>query len=165
MADPVIIRMRFDGQLLKRGFWLYVWDIRSDGNQVLYVGRTGDSSSPHASSPFSRIGHHLNFKTNAKANSMARRLAQAGFNPTSCQFSMVGIGPLFPEQANFDAHRTVRDCVGALEAALAEHLRARGYAVLGIHHSRSAVDQVLWAQVETLVEGEFPAPKPASSRE
>lgn len=34
--------MSFDGELLKRGFWLYVWDIRTATERHLYVGRTGD---------------------------------------------------------------------------------------------------------------------------
>jgi hypothetical protein len=148
--------MRFDGRLLRRGFWLYVWDIRSVGNRVLYVGRTGDSSSANASSPFSRIGQHLNFRENAKANSMARRLAQAGVDPECCEFSMVAIGPLFPEQVDFDAHAKVRDRVSALEAALAQHLRARGYSVLGIHSSRATLDAVLWGQVAISIDSEFP---------
>ncbi len=44
--------MTFDGALLERGFWLYVWRIIEGTRTVLYVGRTGDSSSPNASSPF-----------------------------------------------------------------------------------------------------------------
>lgn len=97
MAEPLLFRMRFDGRLLKRGFWLYVWDIRSDRQRVLYVGRTGDSSSVNASSPFARIGQHLNFKENAKANSLAKRLAHARIDHEACAFSMVAMGRLFPE--------------------------------------------------------------------
>ncbi len=50
--------MKFDGALLERGFWLYVWEITGDSSHHVYVGRTGDSSSPHAQSPFKRIGQH-----------------------------------------------------------------------------------------------------------
>ena len=39
--------------VLRRGFWLYVWAVAlRHGKQVYYVGRTGDSSSIHAQSPF-----------------------------------------------------------------------------------------------------------------
>jgi len=51
--------IKFDGRLLDRGFWLYVIDIHGPADRHLYVGRTGDSSSPNAASPFSRIGQHL----------------------------------------------------------------------------------------------------------
>ena len=38
-------QLAFDGALLARGFWLYVWEITpKDGGKVHYVGRTGDSS-------------------------------------------------------------------------------------------------------------------------
>ena len=68
----------FDGALLGRGFWLYVWCITDGDRKVLYVGRTGDSSSPHASSPFKRIGQHLDAGPNAKGNALARQLKRAG---------------------------------------------------------------------------------------
>ena len=51
------------GPLLQSGFWLYVWRIDvGDGREVLYVGRTGDSSSPNASPPYKRFGQHLSFQ-------------------------------------------------------------------------------------------------------
>lgn len=53
----------FDGAFLRRGFWLYVWEVVApDGAEYLYVGRTGDSSSPYAQSPFVRMGQHLGFR-------------------------------------------------------------------------------------------------------
>ena len=58
--------MGFEGEVLQRGFWLYVWKIAYDQETYLYIGRTGDSSSPNASSPFNRIGQHLDFRENAK---------------------------------------------------------------------------------------------------
>jgi hypothetical protein len=53
-------QLSIPGALLERGFWLYVWEVLTeDGNTVLYVGRTGDSSSAHAQSPFNRLSQHL----------------------------------------------------------------------------------------------------------
>lgn len=66
--------MRFDGHLLNRGFWLYVWEIKGPQSHHIYVGRTGDSSSPHASSLFKRIGQHLDHRPNAKGNALGRQL-------------------------------------------------------------------------------------------
>jgi len=49
--------MSFDGALLRLGFWLYGLNVQQRGKRpVLSVGQTGYSSSPHASSPFRRIG-------------------------------------------------------------------------------------------------------------
>ena len=42
----------FSSSVLERGFWLYVWRIDTPKGGMLYVGRTGDESSPHASLPF-----------------------------------------------------------------------------------------------------------------
>jgi hypothetical protein len=65
--------MMFDGHLLNRGFWLYVWDIKGSISHHVYVGRTGDSSSCHASSPFNRIGQHLDPRATAKGNALGMR--------------------------------------------------------------------------------------------
>lgn len=151
-----IFRMRFDGALLQRGFWLYVWQICEANRKYLYVGRTGDSSSPHASSPFNRIGQHLDSRPNAKGNSLSKRLSEAGVSATACTFEMVAIGPLFPEADSMENHRPVRDQVGAVENALAKLLRVRGYTVLGKQGSTATVDEVMLQQVRDIVDREFP---------
>lgn len=38
--------MRFNGGLLARGFWIYVWRITHGERDAFYMRRTGDSSSP-----------------------------------------------------------------------------------------------------------------------
>ena len=149
-------RMSFDGRLLERGFWLYVWRVLSPQGEFLYVGRTGDSSSPHASSPFSRIGQHLDFRPHAKGNALGRQLARAGVRPAECQFEMIALGPIFPEQATMDAHRPFRDRTAALEKWLAELLRERHYQVLGVHHCAHAAEEPLVAQVRQLIDPVFP---------
>jgi hypothetical protein len=63
----------FDGALLARGFWLYIYEIAtSNGEMLYYIGRTGDSSSINAQSPFVRFGQH--FGTNAAANQLRKHL-------------------------------------------------------------------------------------------
>src|SRR5208283_3705997 len=65
--------LTFDGGLLERGFWLYVWEITTpQDTHLYYVGRTGDSSSIKAQSPFNRMGQHLGF--NKHANPLRRHL-------------------------------------------------------------------------------------------
>ena len=117
--------MRFDGHLLNRGFWLYVWEIKGPLCHYVYVGRTGDSSSPHASSPFKRIGQHLDPGPNAKGNALGKQLKRAVVQYEECSFEMVAIGPIWPEQADFEGHKPIRDQMAALERAIADELRQR----------------------------------------
>jgi len=152
-----VYTMSFNGQVLTRGFWLYIWKITGPrGEEYLYVGRTGDSSSPNAASPFRRIGQHLDFSDNARANSLARRLCERGMNPLDCEFEMYAIGPLFPEQDSMEKHRPFRDKVAALERALSETLRARKYNVLGVQRSRKQLDQQILGQVLSAIDQFFP---------
>lgn len=150
--------MRFDGALLGRGFWLYVWRITHGDRSVLYVGRTGDSSSAHASSPFKRIGQHLDAGPNAKGNALARQLKKAGLPPERCTFEMVAVGPLHPEQEDMEQHRTFRDQVGGLERALADHLRDGGHEVLGNHPRAITCDAKVCAHVCRLVDEKLGPP-------
>jgi len=148
--------MEFSGRLLERGFWLYVWKISTGAQIVLYVGRTGDSSSPNAGSPFTRIGQHLDFRPNARGNAMARQLKKAGIDPARCRFEMIAVGPLRPEEATMDTHKASRDALAALEQTAAQFLKDRGYRVLGQHHNRKALNPDDWRQVEPTLQREFP---------
>jgi hypothetical protein len=144
--------MSFDGNLLKRGFWIYIWKIVAGNKTVYYVGRNGDSSSCNAASPFSRIGQHLNFKDNAKGNSLGRRLDECGISPEKCTFEMVAIGPLYAEQSEMAEHKICRDKTAALEKAVADYLRERGKEVLGIHESRKPLDEKLFSVVKARID-------------
>ena len=148
--------MKFDGQLLNRGFWLYVWEVKGPLSLHVYVGRTGDSSSPHASSPFKRIGQHLDPGPNAKGNALGKELNRVGVRYEECSFEMVAIGPIWPEQADFEAHKPVRDQMAALERAVADDLRQRGYAVLGTHPRAGTPDQTVLQQIRALLDPKFP---------
>lgn len=148
--------MEFSGKLLKRGFWLYIWDIREDRSRHIYVGRTGDSSSPNASSPFRRIGQHLDSSLNAKGNALGRQLEAASIDPQACTFEMIAIGPIFEEQNDMPEHIPLRDKTAALERALADELTSRGYAVLGKHPAPKNPDPVLFEQVISRIETSFP---------
>ncbi len=143
--------MTFQGEVLVRGFWLYVWEIVSGNNRYFYVGRTGDSSSAHAASPFNRIGQHLDFRENAKGNSLAKRLNEVGINPRTCNFRMLALGPFFPEQVTFDEHKPLRDQMATYEHALADYLKTEGYNVLGSHHIGTAVDDEILSDVKAQV--------------
>lgn len=153
--------MQFDGQLLNRGFWLYVWDVKGNDRRYVYVGRTGDTSSRYASSPFRRIGQHLDASLNAKGNALAKQLRAAGVRCDECTFEMVAVGPIFPEQTTWDDHVPFRDRMAAIERAVAEELKSRGYLVLGTHQRASlADDAAVWEQVHSLVAAKFPPLRP-----
>jgi hypothetical protein len=138
--------INFDGAILSRGFWLYVWEITTNGGQKLYyVGRTGDSSSTNAQSPFNRMGQHLGF--NANSNVLRRHLAGKGVSPESCSFHLVAHGPIQEEAASDEEHRVHRDNVAAMEMALAEAMTTVGYTVINSVKSKKKLDDVLFSKV------------------
>ena len=145
----------FDGHLLNRGFWLYVWHVRAPKREVWYVGRTGDNPSANAGSPFGRLGQHLDLRPTASANMLVRNLRKCGMDASKCTFRLLSIGPLFPEQATLKKHRPLRDKTALLEAELAEFVRSTGRTVIGKHPRRGAFDKQLWAQAKRKVKRFF----------
>jgi hypothetical protein len=137
----------FSGKILERGFWLYVWRIQSPVKLVWYVGRTGDNSSPNASSPFGRLSQHLDLRTSATANMLARNLLRVGIEPEQCHFRLLTIGPLFPEQNTFEEHLPFRDSTALIEAELAHYLTKQGLEVIGTHPPRGNFNLELFTEV------------------
>jgi hypothetical protein len=135
-----------DGGFLARGFWIYVWEVRdSEGSVMLYIGRTGDSSSPNAQSPFNRMGQHLGF---AKNSSMLRNHLQGrDVSPDLCSFRLVAHGPILPEAEDWKSHVIRRDLAAAVEKQLAEDCAAAGYDVLNSVASGKELDDELYAPV------------------
>lgn len=151
-----VSRATFGGAILKRGFWLYLVEVvSSSGRRAVYVGRTGDTSSPYAASLFTRIAGHLNDRKSAKANSLLKRLIEHDLACTDCSYRLVGIGPVFDQQANMEQHKPLRDEMAGLERAVADYLREQGHDVLGDHPKPRMVDAALLATVLNLVDEEF----------
>ncbi|MGW9232533.1 hypothetical protein ACWGPT_16865 [Pseudorhizobium sp. NPDC055634] len=158
-------RLTLPGAMLQRGFWLYVWRVQTPKGEQLYVGRTGDSSSPHATAPYTRMGQHLGFSK--AANSLRRLLTEAGVKPESCaQFELISYGPIFPEigmtkeQLRADQmllHTPVRDQMAALEKKLRDALVAAGYLVLNVVHSKKQYDTAHWDSVRSAFAEHFPS--------
>jgi hypothetical protein len=142
-------RLQFSGAILERGFWLYTWRIRDSGKEFFYVGRTGDSSSQFAASPFSRIGQHLDVRPKATANMLLRHIRTLKLDPLTCSYELIALGPIFPEQPTLALHRKYRDQIAPLEGALADMLRASGRVVVGTHGSTHKADPRLIAEVST----------------
>mgnify|MGYP001560457347 FL=1 len=145
-------QLRFSGSLLKRGFWIYLWRIRSREKMIIYVGRTGDNSSRYASSPFNRLSTHLDLRQTAKGNSLVRLLKGKGINPVSCTFEMLAVGPLFKEQRSYRSHKPYRDRTALLEAELASYLKEKGYEVLGNHPKCGEYDRRIFAKLKKTVD-------------
>jgi len=138
--------LNFEGAILARGFWLYIWEITtSDGKKLHYVGRTGDSSSHNAQSPFNRMGQHLGF--NEKSNVLRRHLTKLGINPEQCAFRLVTHGPIFKELSSFADHCSPRDIVAAMEKALADAMTSSEYTVINKVHCRKLQDSAEFDQV------------------
>lgn len=150
--------------MLRRGFWLYVWVVDTPKGEMLYVGRTGDNSSPHAAAPYTRMGQHLGFAKNQ--NALRKHLADQGLQAEDChKFDLVAFGPLYDEIEKREGlsrkdlmtlHMPLRDVVGALEKALAEELKAAGYNVLNTVVSKHERDLAGWQSVEDAFSGRFP---------
>ncbi|MFN8160882.1 MAG: hypothetical protein U0R52_07555 [Solirubrobacterales bacterium] len=143
-----------DGGTLQRGFWLYTWEVTPpDGEKLLYVGRTGDSSSPNAQSPFNRMGKHLG---NLETSSMLRNhLDKRGVLPEQCKFRLVAHGPILEEADGMEAHKERRDLIGALEKKLAEDLAAAGYEVMNTVNCLKPLDEEMYAPVHAAFAQEF----------
>jgi hypothetical protein len=156
-AAPTVHEVTFGGGILRRGFWLYVWEIRPpDGRSLYYVGRTGDSSSTNAQSPFNRMGQHLGFAANSCM--LRRHLGNHGVQPEDCSFRLVALGPLEAESTAITRveHDERRDLLAAMEKALAEALKAAGCLVMNRVVSRKQLDDARFEQVRKALAGAFP---------
>jgi hypothetical protein len=160
---PSLRRLSFSGAMLARGFWLYVWEVTTmDGNSVLYVGMTGDSSSANAQSPFNRLSQHLG--TNKHANALRRQLLKVGIEPTTCQsFEMMAYGPILPEAESKEEHKPRWVIVAAMEKALRDALHAAGYTVLNDVKCLQVLDDGHWREVLAAFSERFTKLKPRTS--
>lgn len=143
------------GPMLQRGFWLYVWRVKTPKGEFLYVGRTGDSSSPHATPPYQRMGQHLGHQK--MQNMLRQNLEKKNIEPERClSFELIAYGPMFPEAKDMAAHRIPRDIMSGLERALAEALKDGGYEVLNTVKSKKALDPERWRRVRKAFAAHFP---------
>ncbi len=154
--SPNTYAVSLNGGTLERGFWLYVWEVTTQaGTKLLYVGRTGDSSSMNAQSPFNRMGQHLG---SAKNSSMLRNhLGDRDVVPEQCTFRLVAHGPILDEANEWEAHCERRDLIGALEKRLAEDLTAAGYEVMNRVNCLKPLDDEMYADARSAFERAFPA--------
>jgi hypothetical protein len=157
-AAPLAVHeVRFEGGILRRGFWLYVWEVTPpDRTPLYYVGRTGDSSSTNAQSPFNRMGQHLGFAETS--NMLRRHLTQRGAVPETCAFRLIALGPIEQEATTPGRreHDRRRDLVAAMERSLADLLVSSGLQVMNRVVSRKPLDEARFAQVRAAFAKAFP---------
>ena len=149
--------------MLQRGFWLYVWRVETPKGEMLYVGRTGDNSSPHATAPYTRMGQHLGFSKNQ--NALRKHLVKQGVVPEQCKaFHLISHGPIYPEVEKgaflrsvlMSHHMPFRNLCGAMEKALADELKQAGYNVLNEVKWRHPYDEEVWKTVSSAFCEYFP---------
>ncbi|WP_130752734.1 hypothetical protein [Sphingobium xenophagum] len=165
METAATHELTLPGAMLRRGFWLYVWRVETaSGDEWLYVGRTGDNSSPHASAPYTRMGQHLGTMKNQ--NALRARLRDRGIEAEDClAFHLIAHGPLHPEVEKAEGalhaelmsrHMPLRDEVGAYERDLAAALGEAGYQVLNTVRWRHSGDPERWALIRAAFADHFP---------
>jgi len=170
MTNAATHCLTLPGPMLRRGFWLYVWRVGVPGEAEpwLYVGRTGDNSSPNASAPYTRMGQHLGHLENQ--NALRKHLTAKGLTLEECTFHLVSHGPIHPEierpatpeerKQRHDElmalHRPLRDEVGAYERDLAAALQAAGYRVLNTVKWKPVGDPIRWQGILAAFAAHFP---------
>jgi hypothetical protein len=149
--------INFGGGALGRGFWLYVWEVTPPkGSKLYYVGRTGDSSSLNAQSPFNRMGQHLGYAKNSCMLRTHLGKQKGRVKPEQCKFRLMAYGPILPEANGRKTHQERRDRIAGVEKALADAMRESGYAVMNTVRCRKQRDDILWQQVLQEFEKQFP---------
>jgi hypothetical protein len=157
-------KLTIPAAMLARGFWLYVWRAETPKGEYLYVGRTGDNSSPYATPPYQRMGQHLGHQKTQ--NALRKHLEERGIAPERCLvFHLTAHGPLFPQAKDMEAHKKPRDIVAALEKALAYALREAGYEVMNTVHCRKPLNPDVFANVRAAFSAHFPKLRHLAGRE
>ena len=168
--QAAIQRLSFPGALVQRGFWLYVWSVTPPrGPELLYVGRTGDSSSPNATAPYTRMGQHLGYRGNQ--NALRAHLKRRGIAPEDCgSFVLTAFGPIYGEIEKDGSDRAVlmqrhiplRDNTAVMEQRLCDDLKAAGYEVMNKVKCRRQLrgdGEERWRLARAAFRAEFPPRK------
>jgi len=143
--------LSFDGEMLKRGFWLQVWAIHFNGQQYIYINQSGDGSWPNAPSPISGLSQHFDTSKHAPKNSLASCLHSAEINPQGSYFRMIALGPIFEEQVTIHKHEPLREQMDTLAFEIAAYLIWRGFEVLGQYQKCASVREVLFEAIKSKV--------------
>ena len=141
--------------MLERGFWLYVWRIKSKQGEFLYVGMTGDAGFTKAADPFSRTAQHLSH--NERQNAVRKNLKDHDVLPEECDsIKLIAHGPIFPETSSRDEHKRRWNIVARFRKELADALKFNDYQLLPYPGSTQDLDYDRWKGVRKAFERHFP---------
>jgi len=143
--------LSFDGEMLKRGFWLQVWTIGYSDHNYIYLNQTSDRIYANAPSAINGLSQHFDSSKHAPDNSLASCLNALDIDPRTCYFRMLALGPLFEEQLTLHKHEPLRDQMDSLACEIAAYLKWRGFEVLGIFQKGATVSQALLDEVKSKV--------------
>ena len=147
-------QLNFDGAILARGFWLYIWEIAvKDGRTFHYVGKTGDKSSGRSQSPFDRLSKHLGHNKNN--NALRRHIGNSKIDPEQCSFRFHACGPLFDSKPT-ETHGDLCDIASGLEKALADAMAEAGYTVINTVNCRKPLEEKRFTDLRAAFATQFP---------
>lgn len=66
---------------------------------------------------------------------------------------MLALGPLFPEQESFEAHKPYRDQMATIEYETAAYLRKMNFKALGIHQKETPIRSDVIEEIKPKVLG------------
>ena len=114
-------RLQFDGDVLRPGFWIYVWRVRSLRGELICVGNTGDPEAVTTLAPFHLMGSDLATHP-LMPGALYRCLLNRGIAPTACEYEFIAHGPIYPEDGNEAGGEGAHRCHGQQVIAAAETL-------------------------------------------
>ena len=119
--------VRFDGGILRRGFWLYVWEITPPQGRVSVLRGTYRDARPPTRNRHSTGWASISGFTN-NGNMLRQHLLKQQVEPERCRFRLIALGPLEAESKASVRHEhdQRRDVMAAMEKALAELIAAAG---------------------------------------
>lgn len=151
---PRLCTLSFDGAMLTRGFWLYVWEITNkDGRVVHYLGKTGVKHTRMIPSAYTVASFQLGHSANN--NALRRHLESVGLDPGQCSFRFHAYGPVF-DTSSKKTHGEQYDIMAGLETGLSDALLKAGYDLLNPLNRRMPVDETLFAQVRRVLSETLP---------
>ena len=140
--------VQFDGSLLCEGFWIYVIRIEHNKKCYYYVGRTGDSSSPSAGSPFSRLASHFSHKKNNRSSYLKAHFLKHKINLEASRYTLWAYGPIFKKATDWKMHKLRRNTTALIEAELAEYMRTSlELTVIGSYPRRGKYNMQLFKKI------------------
>ena len=140
--------------MARRHFWLYVCSVTSnEGNEFLYVGRTGSTSRLEPGFLMARLGQHLQ---TSDSSDLVGNMRRCGIDPQTCgDFKIVAHGPLFPATSDENELSMQKSITAALERALCDALTRGKYRMLNQETEKPPLCWRCWQDVHQAFKEKF----------